>query len=142
MEESVQIGANEEQVDPSQKRMMEFFPKLFNNPGTPSNGDTGLCGLEENFEIGINRENIDPNEDVMHAEPNAMVMSHNEDLMLEDEVVNVDDKFDFLESVPGSVNPGITNNTQLNSDIGTDVQMEASGIASSISVLYLIFVFL
>ncbi|XP_050912814.1 uncharacterized protein LOC127127511 isoform X20 [Lathyrus oleraceus] len=81
LEESVQIGADKEQVDPSQEKMVEFSPKLFNNPGTPANGGIGLCGLEENLEIGVNKENIDPNEDVIYAEPSAMVMSDNQDVI-------------------------------------------------------------
>ncbi|XP_058779077.1 uncharacterized protein LOC131653056 [Vicia villosa] len=111
-------------INPASKEIVGSSTKLQINSVSPR--DVIFCNMEESVQIGVNRENIDPNEDVMHAEPNAMVMSHNEDLMLEDEVANVDDKFDLLESVPGSVNPGITNNTQLNSDIGIDVQMEAS----------------
>ncbi|KAL5080758.1 hypothetical protein RYX36_009179 [Vicia faba] len=137
VEESVQIGANKEQVDPSQEKMMEFSPKLFNNPGSPTNGDIGFCSLEENLEIGVNKENIDPNEDAKHAEPSAMVMSDNEDLiravseelgknLMEDEVANVDDKFDLLENVPGSVNPGGRNSTQ-GSNINTDLNTYGTG---------------
>ncbi|CAK8532809.1 unnamed protein product [Lathyrus sativus] len=133
MEVSMQIGANKEQVDPSQEKMMEFSPKLFNNPGSPTNGDIGFCGLEENLEIGVNKENIDANEDAMHAEPSAMVLSDNENLiqavseepgnnLMEDEVANVDNKFDIVEDVPGSVNPGSKKNADLNTYVsGGDI---------------------
>ncbi|XP_050912693.1 uncharacterized protein LOC127127511 isoform X5 [Lathyrus oleraceus] len=132
-DENLQIGANKEQVDPSQEKTMEFSPKLFNNPETPTNGGTGLWFLEENLEIGVNKENIDPNEDVMHEEPSALVMSDNEDLihavseelgndLMEDEVANVDDKFDLLEDVPGSVNPVSKKNADLNTYVtGGDI---------------------
>ncbi|KAI5389767.1 hypothetical protein KIW84_075170 [Lathyrus oleraceus] len=58
LEESMQIGADKEQVVPSQEKMIEFSPKLFNNPGTPANGGIELCGLEENLEIGAVSEEL------------------------------------------------------------------------------------